>query len=89
MLPRTKSAPGIRIAAACAASTRARCSGRKGDPERTVTRRSSQAGPTSQAEVLQSLMPEGVDVVKAFNVLSAYTLENGGAMSEPKEVRGG
>ena len=62
-------------------------------PEHVVidcsNRSSSQAGPTSQAEVLQSLMPEGVDVVKAFNVLSAYTLENGGAMSEPKEVRGG
>ena len=49
-------------------------------------RSTSSAGPVSQAEELQSLLPEGVTVVKAFNVLSAYTLENGGAMAEPKEV---
>ena len=32
----------------------------------------------SQAEYLQSLLPESANVVKAFNVLSAYSLESGG-----------
>ena len=32
----------------------------------------------SQAEYLQSLVPESASVVKAFNVLSAYALESGG-----------
>ena len=46
----------------------------------------SKAEEISQAEYLQTLVPRGVTVVKAFNVLSAYALENGGGMSEPKEV---
>ena len=32
----------------------------------------------SQAEYLESLVPESANVVKAFNVLSAYSLESGG-----------
>ena len=32
----------------------------------------------SQAEYLESLVPQSANVVKAFNVLSAYSLESGG-----------
>ena len=32
----------------------------------------------SQAEYLESLLPTSSKVVKAFNVLSAYSLESGG-----------
>ena len=32
----------------------------------------------SQAEYLESLLPKSANVVKAFNILSAYSLENGG-----------
>ena len=32
----------------------------------------------SQAEYLESLLPTSAKVVKAFNVLSAYSLESGG-----------
>lgn len=32
----------------------------------------------SQAEYLQSILPKSAKVVKAFNVLSAYSLESGG-----------
>ena len=32
----------------------------------------------SQAEYLESLLPKSAKVVKAFNVLSAYSLESGG-----------
>ena len=41
----------------------------------------------SQAEYLQSLVPNAL-VVKAFNVLSAYSLESGGLQGS-KEVREG
>ena len=40
----------------------------------TVHRKQEQ----SQAEYLQSLLPKSANVVKAFNVLSAYSLESGG-----------
>ena len=32
----------------------------------------------SQAEYLESLVPQSANVVKAFNVLSAYSIESGG-----------
>ena len=32
----------------------------------------------SQAEYLESLLPKSANVVKAFNILSAYSLESGG-----------
>ena len=32
----------------------------------------------SQAEYLESLVPQSANVIKAFNVLSAYSLESGG-----------
>jgi len=40
---------------------------------------------SSQAEYLQGLLPRSA-VVKAFNVLSAYVLENGGSQGT-KEVQ--
>ena len=39
-----------------------------------------------QAEDLQQLLPPGVFVVKAFNTLSAYSIEKGMSLAEPKEV---
>ena len=35
-------------------------------------------GEISQAEYLESLLPKSANVIKAFNVLSAYALESGG-----------
>ena len=42
----------------------------------------------SNAERLQSLLPANVPVVKAFNTLSAYALESGEVLQQPRQVSG-
>ena len=41
-------------------------------------------GEISQAEYLESLLPKSANVIKAFNVLSAYALESGGIQGKRK-----
>lgn len=49
--------------------------------------RAKDAAKTSNAEQLQSLLPAGVPVVKAFNTLSAYAMESGDIMVQQRQVQ--